>query len=74
MKKIRWVLLAVTLSLASLSAYAHDDHQGQNNDDQGKTEHSRTTATEMSLLGVGVASLLGAGAYFAYRRRAKARG
>jgi len=74
MKKARWVLLAVTLGLATMSAYADDDHQGQDNDDHNKTGHSSSDATEMSLLGLGAASLAGAGAYFAYRRRGKTRG
>lgn len=75
MKKIRWVLLAVTLGLASLSAVAHDDDKDKDDDRyNGQTDHSSTTATEMSILGAGAASLLGAGAYLVYRRRAKARG
>jgi hypothetical protein len=70
MKKIRLVLLAVTLGLASFSAIADDD---RDKDDKNKTGHSSTTAIEMSLFGLGAASLLGGGAYLAYRRRVKAR-
>ena len=70
MKRIRWALLAFTIGLASLSALADNDKDK----DKIKSAHSGTDATEMSLLGVGAASLVGAGAYLMYRRRAKARG
>ena len=70
MKKIRHATFLLALSLASVAAYAdHDDDK-----DKDKEKHSRTDATEMSILGLAAASVVGAGTYLIFRRRARARG
>ncbi|HEY7405418.1 MAG TPA: hypothetical protein VIB39_17965 [Candidatus Angelobacter sp.] len=72
MKKVRLAAFFLTLCLSSLCAYADHDHD----DDRDKDKHKggKTDATEMSVLGLAAASVLGAGSYLVYRRRARARG
>jgi hypothetical protein len=71
MKKIRHVFV-LGICLASLAAYAfdHDDKDK----DKDKDKYRSTTATEMSVLGLAAASVLGGGTYLVFRRRARARG
>ena len=68
MKKIRQVFV-LAICLASLTAYAYHDHDKDKDKDKSKTD-----ATEMSVLGIAAASVLGGGTYLVFRRRARSRG
>jgi hypothetical protein len=68
MKKIRQVFV-LAICLASLTAYAYHDHDKDKDKDKTKTD-----ATEMSILGLAAASVVGGGTYLAFRRRARSRG
>jgi len=68
MKKIRQVFV-LAICLASLTAYAHHDHDKDKDKDKSKTD-----ATEMSILGLAAASVVGGGTYLVFRRRARSRG
>ena len=70
MKKIKQVFLLATF-LASLTAvaYDHDDDKDKDGD-----KYRRTNATEMSILGLAAASILGGGTYLVFRRRGRSRG
>jgi hypothetical protein len=70
MKKIRQVFV-LAICLASLTAYAYHDHDDK---DKDKDKKSKTDATEMSVLGLAAASVLGGGTYLVFRRRARSRG
>jgi hypothetical protein len=67
MKKIRHASFVVAICLTSLCAFAHD--RGHENDSK-----SSTTASEMSIIGLAAASVVGAGSYLVFRRRARSRG
>jgi hypothetical protein len=68
MKRIRQVFV-LAICLASLTAYAYHDHDKDKDKDKSKTD-----ATEMSVLGIAAASVLGGGTYLVFRRRARSRG
>jgi hypothetical protein len=68
MKKIRQVFV-LAICLASLTAYAYHDHDKDKDKDKSKTD-----ATEMSILGLAAASVVGGGTYLVFRRRARSRG
>jgi hypothetical protein len=68
MKKHGLALLLATAILApGLSAFGYD------HDDKDK-KPKKTDAAEMSIIGLAVASTLGAGTYLAYRRKVRSRG
>jgi len=71
MKKVRLAAFFLTICLSSLCAFA--DH-GDDDKDKDRYKGGKTDATEMSLLGLAAASVLGAGSYLVYRRRARSRG
>ena len=68
MKKIRQVFV-LAICFASLTAYAYHDHDKDKDKDKSKTD-----ATEMSVIGLAAASVLGGGTYLVFRRRARSRG
>jgi hypothetical protein len=72
MKKIRQVFV-LAICLASLTAYAFD-HDHDDDKDKDKDKYRSTTATEMSVIGLAAASVLGGGTYLVFRRRTRARG
>lgn len=71
MKRIRQASFVLAICLASLTANAfHYDHDKDKDKDKDK---SHTDATEMSILGLAAASVLGGGTYLVFRRRARSR-
>ena len=62
------LLLAMAIFAPGLSAFGYD------HDDDKDKKPKKTDAAEMSLIGLAVASALGAGTYLIYRRRVRARG
>ena len=73
MNKVRLVMFFLAICLSSLCAFADHDH-GDDDKDGDKYKSGKTDATEMSILGLAAASVLGAGSYLAFRRRARSRG
>jgi hypothetical protein len=69
MNKLRLVTFLLAICFSSLCAFA-----GNGNDKMKDKQKDKTDATEMSLLGVAAASVVGAGSYLAYRRRVRSRG
>lgn len=68
MKKVRFTTFWLAICLSSLCAFAG------NGNNKVKDKGGKTDATEMSLLGLAAASVLGTGSYLVYRRRARSRG
>jgi hypothetical protein len=62
------LLLAMAILAPGLSAFGYD------HDYDKDKKPKKTDAVEMSIIGLAVASALGAGTYLAYRRRVRARG
>ncbi len=76
MKKFLLSLPLFMILLPGIALAQGGNGQGQNQDqnNQGQNGNGRqTSATEMTLLGVGSASILGAVAYILVRARSKAR-
>lgn len=76
MRKLLFAAVAMIVMFAATGASASGDQnqQGQNQQGQNQNDnydHQGTSATEMTLLGVTAASVLGAGAYALRRRRSK---
>ncbi len=71
MRKLLFAVAASMVIFAASAAWANGDQnqQGQNQNDD--YDHQGTSATEMTLLGVSAASVLGAGAYAVRRGRSK---
>lgn len=63
------LLLATAIVAPAATAFGHDDDK-----DKDKDKPKKTDAAEMSIIGLAVASALGAGTYLVYRRRVRTRG
>lgn len=64
------LLLAMAILAPGLSAFGYDHDYDKDKDKKPK----KTDAVEMSIIGLAIASALGAGTYLVYRRRVRARG
>ena len=62
------LLLAMAILAPGLSAFGYD------HDYDKDKKPKKTDAVEMSIIGLAIASALGAGTYLVYRRRVRARG
>jgi hypothetical protein len=65
------LLLATAIVAPAATAFGHDHDDDK---DKDKDKPKKTDAAEMSIIGLAVASALGAGTYLVYRRRVRTRG